>query len=91
VCGGDLARQASETHSRFEPPLHRYDRLAVELNKAGDDQPAVLPATQVSKQPRRYGRLRLAFLGDPFADRLAIEDAVLKIDVRAAWLRIRRR
>jgi hypothetical protein len=65
--------------------------LPFELKKAGGDQPAVLPATQVSKQPRRYGRRRLAFLGDPLADRLAIEDAALKIDVRAAGFSIERR
>jgi hypothetical protein len=88
---GDLARQTGELHSRFEPSLHRYDRLAVELNKAGGDQFAVLPATQVSKQPRRYGHGRLALLGGPLADRLAIEDAALEIDVRPAGLRIGRR
>jgi hypothetical protein len=76
-------RRASPT-AVLKSFLHRYDRLAVELNKTGGDQFAVCPATQVSKQPRRCGRWRLAFLRDPLADRPAIEDAALKIDVRSA-------
>jgi len=78
---GDVVRQTGEPHSRFGPHLHRCDRFAVELNKAGDDQLALPRATQVSKQPRRYGRRCLALLGDLLADWLAIEDAALRIDV----------
>ncbi len=91
VVRGDLARQMGETHCRFEPSLHRPHRLAVEPNKAGGDELAVPPAAQVSKESRRYGRRRPAFFGGSLADRLAIEDAVLKIDVRPAGFRIGRR
>jgi hypothetical protein len=88
---GDVARQPGETHRRFEPLLRRRNRLAVEFNEAGGDQLAVPPATPVSKQPRRYGRRGLSLPCGPLADRLAIEDAALKIDVRSARLGIGRR
>jgi hypothetical protein len=75
----------------LNPLLHRCYQLTVELNKAGGDQLAVHPATRVTKQSGRYGRRRLSLLGGPLADRLAIEDAALNIDVRSAGLRTGRR
>ncbi len=51
---GDLAWQPGEAHSRFDPSLHRSNRLAFELNEAGGDELAVLPSTQVRKQSRWY-------------------------------------
>jgi hypothetical protein len=87
----DSPRQTGEPDSRFEPLLYRCNRLAVELNKAGGNELAILPATQVSEQLRRYGCWCLSFLGNPLADSLAIEDAALKVDERSAKLGIRRR
>ncbi len=80
VCGVTWPGQTGEPHGRFEPLPNRGNRLAVELNKAVGDQLAILPATQVGKQSRRYRRRRLTFLSGPPADRLAVKDASLKID-----------
>ncbi len=48
------------------------------------------PAAQVRKQPRRDRRRRLTLLGLSLADRLAIKNAAIKINKRAARLGKRR-
>jgi len=82
----DPTRKMGKPHSRSKSLLDRRHRLAVELNKTVGNQLAVPPAAEVSKQPRWDGGRRLAFFAGPLADRLAIEDAALKIDVRSAEL-----
>lgn len=84
----DLARQTGEPHGALEALLYRCNRLTIELDETDGDKFAVPPAAQVREQPGWYGRWRLALFGGPLADRLAVEDAALEVDIRPSGLGI---
>jgi hypothetical protein len=72
----------------LKPLFPGSNRLAVELDEAGGDQFPFFPATHMSEQPGWNWNWRLTLLGGALPERLAVEDPVLKIDVRSARLSI---